>query len=371
MGQAGRIAGRRWRWPATATAACLCIAWKPPNAWPANSYQSVLALAGGLSAGRACSTGSFTLSYSDQRMLRCSQASRVLAPVLRAYGFDNRAVGFLAGLCAGRLGEVDVSLALTLPGSLVSAWLNAPGERDVQYFPVYSKVSAAVQRALRLWLPLSYFSSIASYDTLEAALPLVVYQASRPFAGASKFELTYDVLSPQCMGLFFRMAAQRLPKELARVEELLIEAGKRGTAAFYAPKQARNILTLVQRRPRLIHSLVAADAHFVNALVKLGCQGHQLREKAAKDPARAVKLLSRYAAEFTKAFNGKLRRLYGGQAFTALGALMLVEATNALNAGGAAPPGVQAVLRISQGEKGAPGSIEQTLVNPAYHPLAG
>ncbi|RPI07931.1 MAG: hypothetical protein EHM65_11095, partial [Acidobacteriales bacterium] len=259
-----------------------------------NSYQSVLVLAGGLSVGRAHSTSSFTLSYSDQRTLRCSQASRILAPALRAYGFDDRAVDFLAGLSAGRHGEVDVSLDLTVPGSLVSAWLEAPGERDLQYFPVYSKVSVTVQRALRLWLPLSYFSGIASYDTLETAFPLVVYQASRPFAGARKFELTYDAMSQQRMAVFFRMAAQRLPKELARVEELLIEAGKRGTAAFYAPRHARNILTSVQRRPKLIHSLVAADAHFVNALVKLGCQGHQLREKAAKDPARAVKLLSRF-----------------------------------------------------------------------------
>jgi hypothetical protein len=335
-----------------------------------NSYQSVLALAGGLSVGRIRSSSSFTLSYSDKRRVPCAQAPAALAPALRAYRFDNRAVEWLEGVRAGKEGDLDVSLALSIPGSLASAWLDAPGERDPFFFPAYARVSVAVQRSMRAWLPYVYFASLERYGTLDAAFPLVVYQASRPFAGQPKYDFNYDVMSDESMASFFRLAAQQLPKELARVEELLLAAGNRRTAAFYSPKQARNILTSVQQKPRLLHSLLVADAFLVNALVNLGCRGREVREQSTKDPEAAVKGLSRFAAGFVKAFHGKLRRLYGGQEFLALGSLLLVEATSALSGDSDGRADVQAVLRVSRGEKGQPDSIEQTLVNAAYLPPA-
>ncbi|MFB3777836.1 MAG: hypothetical protein ACE141_09495 [Bryobacteraceae bacterium] len=327
-----------------------------------NSYQSVLALAGGLSVGRTHSSSSFTLTYCDRRQVPCRQAPQVLAPVLRAYGFAPEAARWLGDACSERDGSLDLSLALSIPGSLVSAWLDAPGERSPDFFSAYARVSVAVQRAIRVWLPYTYFSDPERYGTLDAAFPLVVYQASRPFSGRPKYDFTYDVLSEPCMAGFFRMAGSQLQKDLARIEELLLSAGEKRTASFYNPKQARNILASVQRKPKLLHSLLVADAFLVNALVNLGCQGAGLREKAAKDPAGAVKHLTRFAAELVKAFHGKLRRLYGGREFLALGGLLLVEATAALKGDTGAPSSVQAVLRVSQEELG------QTLLNRAYLP---
>jgi hypothetical protein len=103
--------------------------------------------------------------------------------------------------------------------------------------------------------------------------------------------------------------------------------------------------------------------------VNLGCRGRELREQSAGDPAAAKKLTC-FAAGLVKAFHGKLRRFYGGQECFALGSLLLVEATNALH-GDASGPGVQAVLRVSRGEKGQAGSIEHTFVNAAYRPSVG
>jgi hypothetical protein len=333
-----------------------------------NSYQSVLALAGGLSVGKVHSSSSFTLTYCDQRQLPCDRAARALAPTLTGYGFAPEAARWLDTLCSTRQGNLDVSLALSIPGSLVSAWLDAPGERDPGFFPVYARVSVAVQRAIRVWLPYVYFSDLDRYGTLDAAFPLIVYQASRPFAGRPKYDFSYDVTNERCVAGFFRMAASQLSGELARAEELLLRAGEKRTAAFYSPKQARSILSSVQRKPRLLYSLLVADAFLVSALVNLGCQGHSLKEKAAQDPAEAVRSLSRFAGEFVKAFHGKLRRLYGGREFLTLGGLLLVEATAALNAETGAPSVVQAVLRVSQPAAGNAGAIGQTLVNRAYLP---
>ncbi len=265
-------------------------------------------------------------------------------------------------------GTWTFSLALSIPGSLVSAWLEAPGERDPDFFSAYARVSVAVQRAMRVWLPYVYFSDAGRYETLEAAFPLLVYQVSRPFACKPKYDFNYDVMNEQFMKAFFRAAGQQLPAELAKVKDILLKAGKRRSASFYAPGEERNVLASVQQRPRLLQSLLVADAFLVDALVNLGCQGHELSETAAKEPADAVRSLSRFAADLVRAFHNKLRRLYGGQEFLALGGLLLVEATNALHGNGSQPSAVQAVLRVSQGASGSPGSISQTLVNSAYLP---
>ncbi len=333
-----------------------------------NTYQSILALAGGMSVGRAHSTSSFTLSYTDQRRLACAQAPRALAPALAAYGFDARTAGWLQEMAAVREGDLDVSLALAIPGSLVSAWLEAPDERGPGFFPVYARVARAVQRAVRIWLPYIYFSDVGRYETLDAAFPLVVYQASRPFPCKPGFNFNYDVMDQPSMMSFFRQAALGLPGVLAEVEALLLNAGRKRTAAFYNPGQAGKILASVQQKPQQLRSLLAADASLVDALVNLGCRAHGLRDRAAKDPASAVRALSRFAADLVRAFHGKLRRLYGGQEFLELGGMLLVEATNALIGGQGAPPSIQAVLRISQAASGGAPAISQTLVNGAYLP---
>ena len=334
-----------------------------------NSYQSVLALAGGLSLGRVHTKSGFTLSYTDQRNLPCERLARSLAATLEGYRFAPEARQSLETLAAGDTGGFDVSLTLSIPGTLVEAWLDAPGERQPEFFASYSHVSVAVQRAIRLWLPYIYLSDLRRYDTLDAAFPLVVYQVSRPFQGRPKYDFTYDVLDARAMNGFFRMAGQRLPGELARVEDLLLRAGRKSTAAFYSPRRARKILEAVQSRPRLLKSLLVADAFLVDALVNLGCRGHELRQDFAKDPEQAVRGLSRFAADLVKAFHGKLRRLYGGQEFLALGGLLLVEATEALGAASNESAGVRAALRVSREPSGGLPAVSHTLVNQAYLPV--
>ncbi len=332
-----------------------------------NAYQSVLALAGGMSVGRRHSSSSFTLTYSDQRRLPAARVAGALAPALAAYSFPDGSAAWLREVCDKRAGDVDVSLELSIPGSLVSAWLEAPGEREAEFFPAYARMSVAVQRAVRLWLPYIYFSDIGRYENLGAAFPLVVYQVSRPFNGRPKAEFTYDVLNDARMVGFRRMAAAALPVEMERIQSLLVQAGRTSTAAYYRPERAPNIVASVKAdRSRRLRSLLVADALLVDALVNLGCRGRRLRKQAASDPAAAVKSLSRFAADLASTFHGKLRRLYGGQEFLALGGLLLVEATAALSQAAASP--VQAVLRISQEPTGSGPALRETLVNGAYLP---
>jgi hypothetical protein len=59
---------------------------------------------------------------------------------------------------------------------------------------------------------------------------------------------------------------------------------------------------------------------------------------------------ARLGTQTAKALRSKLRRLYGGQEFLALGSLLLVEATNALSGDETRPSAIQAALRISAKE---------------------
>jgi len=328
-----------------------------------NNYQSVLALAGSLRVGRKQSGSNFTLSYWDERQAPANQAARLLAPVLAAYGFGEQAGRWIESACAGRSGNLNVRLELSVPDAAVSSWLEAPGEREPSFFETYARVSKAVQSAMRLWLPYVYFSNIERYETLDAAFPLLVYQASPPFNPKPKYDFYYDVTSERSMASFYRASARQLPKELARIEQLLLAAGRNRAAAYYSPACARSILASVQQRPRLLNSLLVADADLIEALVKLGCRGAELRTLAGKNPSSAVRALSRFAAEFVKAFHSRLRRLYAGREFLSLGAMLLVEATRALAGASAAACAASAVLRLNLSESNGAAALTQTLVN--------
>lgn len=331
-----------------------------------NAYQSTLALVGALAAPRQCD---FTLTYTDCRTLGAAHARAALGPILSRYGFGGSVTDWLdSAAAASGAGELEALLTLSLEGRLAGAWLRAPAERDPDFFEVYSAVSVAVQQALRKWLPYVYFSDLAQYDNNAAAYPLVVYGSTRPFAGKPRSEFTYDVMVPDGAGLSKRPAVRNLSIELERIERLLTAAGKVKTARFYAPRYAPDILAAVQRQPRLLNALLAADAVLVDNFVKLGVRGRELSDALANDPQRPVRDLVKFAGEFVTVFHRKLRRLYGGHSFIAFGSLLLIEATRALNKARNVDASIVAVLRLAMGQRGQPNRREQTFVNPAYRP---
>jgi hypothetical protein len=316
-------------------------------------FDHILALAGGLGIEGVRSGAGFRFSYSSTQRLACSYARAALPPVLASYGFDEDRAGRLGRKLESRGGDVDVSLTVSIPGTLGGRWFDAPGERDARFFPVYARVSRAVLRAVRAWLPYLYFSNPERYEEAKAAAPLVVYRASRPFTGRPKYDFCYDVLRDRSMAAFYRHASRGLREELGRIEGLLLAADRSGLAAAYCPKHARDFMRAVRRQPAKVRSLLVADARVIDAFVNLGCRAGQLHRQPPKDPAVAAKKFARLGTRAAKALRSKLRRLYGGQEFFALAPLLFVEATNALSGDGTQPSAIRATLRISADENGA------------------
>jgi hypothetical protein len=77
-------------------------------------------------------------------------------------------------------------------------------------------MAVAVQQVLRERVPVEYFGDIGKYRDLKTAGPMLVYQASPPFRGKKRTELTYDVLNPALIAMLFRRAWGIFPAKFKR-----------------------------------------------------------------------------------------------------------------------------------------------------------
>jgi hypothetical protein len=273
----------------------------------------------------------FRLTWSDTWRLNSHVARSDLASLLATYRFD-AALSWLKEI-VGEAEQIEAEMSLSLPGADAAAWLEAPVERSLNYKEAYAELSVAVQQALRLWIPFLYFRDLARYDTPATACPLIVYRCTLPFRSKARNEFAYDIMSSESVAIARRSTGMALAAELARIEQLLVAAGKAEQARLYRSSRRETILAGVERAPRLFHSLLVADAVFIDHLIRFGVQAGGLRRALEHEPQRAMRELVKSGEELVKNFQRRLRRLYGNEDFTGLGSLILVEATRGLNVG--------------------------------------
>ncbi len=310
-----------------------------------NFARSAMSLCGAFILHPERTDTQFELSWTYDRRMGPAQARLELIPLLLTYNFED-AVRWLEPLLP-EAEQIEVEMSFSVPGAVAAAWLTAPVERSQEFRPVYAEMSVAVQQALRTWLPFAYFRDLSRYDNLGAAYPLVVYRCTLPFRSKTGSDFAYDIMSAESVALARRSTGMALAAELARIEQLLLAAGKPETARFYRPSRRDFILAGVERSPRLFHSLLVADAQFIDHLVRLGVRAGGLRRALQHEPQRALRELAKFGEEFVKTFHRRLRRLYGGDDFTAFGPLILIEATRGLNAGLRSVVAVHGLLRLA------------------------
>jgi hypothetical protein len=201
-------------------------------------------------------------------------------------------------------------------------WLSLPAERSSAFLPAFVRISVALQAALREHVPAVYFHDLARFHDWKSAYPMLVYQASRPFRGRVRTELTYDVLNPRLMAILFRRAKNTMIPLLERVEAQLRAAGLKEVAQYYSLKRSPGIIETVQRLSasrRCLYRLVRSESALVDALVDLSGLGNvPAREQAKRRSA------------FQKKWQFQLRRLYPGVDFSAIAPALLEAATQAL-----------------------------------------
>ncbi len=203
-----------------------------------------------------------------------------------------------------------------------ASWFEAPGERSPQFFPAYMRISVAMQTLLRQAIPETHLADLEQFRDTRMAYPLLVYAASRPFAGQPRTDFTYDILNKTLMRKFYYSVGQNLPVLLAEVAERLRAAGMDDVAAEYRPDRARRIVDLVvklQITRRRLEALLVAETLLVNDLIAFAGSG------TANAKAR-----TKLAAECGKSWTSKLSRLYAKQDYSWLAPALLAAATDAL-----------------------------------------
>jgi hypothetical protein len=203
-----------------------------------------------------------------------------------------------------------------------ACWLSLPAERSAAFLPTFGRISAALQAALREQVPAVYFHDLERFRDWKSAYPMLVYQASRPFRGRVRTELTYDVLNPRLMAILFRRAKNNMIPLLERVEAELRAAGFEDEAQYYSLKRAPGIIETVQRLSasrRCLYRLVRSESALVDALVDLSGLGNVPAKEQAKR-----------RAAFQKKWQFQLRRIYPGVDFSAIAPALFESVTRAL-----------------------------------------
>jgi len=235
---------------------------------------------------------------------------------------SRRRAEILRGLTLEREGDVIRSVPATSTAALrdqaamllVSdpAWRSAPDEMAAGYFTAWQRVSLALQKALRNWIPEVYFRDPARYEDRPAAFALLVYAASRLCHGRPRTEFTYDVADLETLPRATYMIGQSLQRVLQAVERRLIEEGRPELARRYAPVWYEDVIRAVRNKPRPLIGLLGDEGALINAVIGFG----SMRRMEAVKP-------------FARSANLALRTICGEDMRT-LAAPLLAEATRAL-----------------------------------------
>jgi hypothetical protein len=240
-------------------------------------------------------------------------------------------------------GNTLISLQVSLPSVVASAWLKAPQDKKS---PRYMDMSRRLQMKLKQLIPYYYFQNVKKYGDISPATVLLVY-AALPVSTSAKLvdnqftintdtDVYWNFPAPE-----FRAAMVRHPRTLAklsadllRVNELLVAYGMGGTAAFFTPERAEVLQqeALQGTNDALLRSLLFVEADIVRGAYKAALKlATEFVPNAGSKPSEAIEALSEFGAAITETFNNNLKSLFGGDRIRPLGTMAFIEAAAALD----------------------------------------
>jgi len=253
-------------------------------------------------------------------------------------------------------GDLCASFEVSLPGEALTAWMS-----PVNNVPAAARrVSVAIQKAMKMHLPLFYLRDIGKLGNLASSAPLLAWASIPPafsfdgssFNSGSGHDVFWDHVD-----INLRRAAALHPfttaNLLVRLPDLrlrLEEAGMHGTVQFYQNDQAGTIQSsaVSQFGDTLLESLLLCEAMIVEKANDALKDIQKFLSIAGTSPTHAVDRLSTFAADITTAFN----KLIGSSVFAdlsifrAVAQVIFAEATTALSGGRAVQPRTMLTLDI-------------------------
>lgn len=242
----------------------------------------------------------------------------------------------------GRVGNTLLSMELTLPSAVASAWTLAPEDKRAQ---AYTDMSKNIQTRLKQLVPYFYFQNPENYKNLLPAAVLLAWSAIPP---STAFSVKNGKLVQDNSDVYWSWANNRdnqllmlnnsatlnnLKSKLqAAFERLKAIPELANQADTYHPDRAAQYLSLVidnlksRKTEGFFRSLFLMEAEITDGAWKAGRDMGEFVRKAKDKPSEAVKRLAEFGAGITEAFNKDFRTVYGGDAISPLGTLLFLEA---------------------------------------------
>jgi hypothetical protein len=253
-------------------------------------------------------------------------------------------------------GDSCVSLEVTMPGDTLGAWA-----LPVASVPAAAqKISLAIQRALKTYVPWFYLNDIGKLATLASSAPLLAWASIPPAIGfdGNDFKTTggKDVFWDHVDATLRHDAAHHLSTAanlLAALPDLrrrLEEAGLHGSVQFYENDQVGNILVSAtsQFGDILLESLLLFESQVLSKAAEALKDIQTFLAVAGASPTAAVDRLADFAADITTAFN----KLTGQsvfahlESFGSIAQMIFAEASRALDGSLAVQPRAMLTLDI-------------------------
>jgi hypothetical protein len=133
-------------------------------------------------------------------------------------------------------------------------------------------VSVALQKAMRVWAPESYFRDLERCEDRDAGYAMVVYSACRLFYGHPRTEFTYDIADEATLPAAVRAIGCGIERTLVRLEDRLKAGGWAELARNYSPLWYQDVLAAVKKRPQRLVTLLAREAKLIDAVIDFGTQ---------------------------------------------------------------------------------------------------
>jgi hypothetical protein len=251
----------------------------------------------------------------------------------------------------GNFGNTLVSLELTLPAAVASAWLKASPDKNS---PQYRNVSVALQSKLKQLIPFYYFQNLKNYGEIVPAMVLLVYAAIPPWTPPN--DVYWEIQDPDQRK---KMACalqttMNLRTNLESVYTLLATTpGMEGTAAFFKPDQASRMQgeSVEGIGDNLLMSLLLVESSVVRGARDAGVTLGKFLQDAATRPSDAIAALSDFGSKITETFNSKIKSVYGGEAVRPLGSMAFLEAASVLDPGTATARAMLDLVVVKQQAK--------------------
>jgi hypothetical protein len=148
----------------------------------------------------------------------------------------------------------------------LSIWRQAPKERTAAYFPTYSAISRAMQRALRDWVR-EWFTAHAEEVLLRphTAYSILVYQCTHPFSGRPTNTFTYDIQQTELLDRAFASAVNKLGGELRMLDTKRFAWF---TREHYFAYRSKDVVNYVIKNRRAIYRMLHNETVIMDGILK-------------------------------------------------------------------------------------------------------